>query len=158
MPEMTLSSLASWRADPILFVEQVLHDPETKRPFVLLPAERSFLAHAFKVDESGRLLYPEQVYSAPKKSGKSTLAALHVLTLTLLFGGAFAEAVCCANDLEQARGRVFELIHHRGVAAPETRGADHGEQDCLRRFRRDHHSDCFRCGVRGRRQSVDCGI
>jgi hypothetical protein len=97
---LTLSALARWRADPISFVETVLVNPETKRPFVLLEAERAFLAHAFRLDDNGKLLYPEQVYSCPKKSGKTTFAALHVLTLTLLFGGAYPEA----NALRQRPG------------------------------------------------------
>ncbi len=99
--------LANWRAEPVRFIEQVLIDPETKAPFVLLRAERAFLALAFKTDDAGRLLYPEQVFGAPKKSGKTGFAAMHGLTTTLLFGGAYPEAVTCANDFEQAQGRVF---------------------------------------------------
>ena len=72
---------------PIDFVQSVLHDPETKKPFKLLPAERAFLEHAFKLDDSGRLFYPEQIYSCPKKSGKTTFAGIHALTTLLLFGG-----------------------------------------------------------------------
>ena len=59
--------LDRWRSNPISFIETVLHDPETKKPFKLLPAERAFLEHAFKRDDDGRLLYPEQIYSCPKK-------------------------------------------------------------------------------------------
>ena len=59
--------LSRWRSDPISFIETVLYDPETKKPFKLLPAERAFLEHAFKLDDSGRLFYPEQIYSCPKK-------------------------------------------------------------------------------------------
>jgi phage terminase large subunit-like protein len=116
--ELTPSALATWRANPIAFVEMVLVNPETGKPFELLPAERAFLAHAFKLGDNGKLLYPEQVYSCPKKSGKTTFAALHVLTLTLLFGGAYPEATCCANDQEQARGRVFEMVRRIVEASP----------------------------------------
>jgi len=115
---LNASLLTHWRSNPISFIEAVLHDPETKRPFVLLPAERAFLQHGFKMDEDGRLIYPEQLYSCPKKSGKTTFAALHALTLTLLFGGAFPEATCCANDQEQAQGRVFEMIRRIVEASP----------------------------------------
>jgi hypothetical protein len=83
------TALKRWRAQPIKFVEQVLCDPETKKPFKLLPAERAFLRHAFKTDKHGRLLYPEQVYACPKKSGKTTFAAIHALVTTLLFGGSY---------------------------------------------------------------------
>jgi phage terminase large subunit-like protein len=60
--------------------------------------------------DDGRLLYPEQVYSCLKKSGKTTFAAIHALTTTLLFGGRYPEATICANDFEQVRGRVFEMM------------------------------------------------
>jgi hypothetical protein len=104
------TSLVRWRKNPTSFVEQVLIDPETLLPFVLLPAERAFLRHAFKTNRHGRLLYPEQVYACPKKSGKTTFAAIHALTTTLLFGGRYPEATLCANDEDQARGHVFEMM------------------------------------------------
>ena len=95
-----------------------LYDPETKQPFVLLPAERRFLEHAFLRTPDGRLLYPEQVYACPKKSGKTTFAALHTLITTLLFGGSYPEATVLANDLEQARGRVFEMCRRIVECSP----------------------------------------
>jgi hypothetical protein len=70
------TGLSRWRDNPISFIEEILYDPETGRPFVLLDAERAFMRHAFRLDDNGRLLYPEQVYSCPKKSGKTTFAAL----------------------------------------------------------------------------------
>jgi phage terminase large subunit-like protein len=97
-------------ADPIKFIEQVLVNPETNAPFVLLDAEREFLKHPFATGADGRLLYPEQVYACPKKSGKTTFAAIYVIAMVLLFGGRFAEAICAANDYEQSVGRVFAAI------------------------------------------------
>ena len=110
--------LARWRSSPTEFIEHVLHDPETNKPFVLLDAEREFLKHAFKLDADGRLLYPEQLYGAPKKSGKTGFAALHMLTTILLFGGAFGEGYALANDLEQATSRVFQAIRRIVEASP----------------------------------------
>jgi phage terminase large subunit-like protein len=101
-------ALARWRSSPTEFIETVLHDPETGSPFKLLPAEREFLAHSFKLDADGRLLYAEQVYSCPKKSGKTAFGALHLLTTILLFAGKFGEGYAVANDLEQAISRVFQ--------------------------------------------------
>src|SRR5262249_50532331 len=109
-PHLDAASLARWRAEPTSFIEQALCDPETKRPFALLPAERAFMQHAFRTGDDGRLLYPEQCFAAPKKSGKTTLAALHCLTTTLLFGGSYPEATIIANDLEQAQARTFEQV------------------------------------------------
>ena len=111
-------TFARWRAEPISFIEHVLYDPETKRPFVLLDAERAFLQHAFTLDANGRLLYPELLYGAPKKSGKTGFAALYVLTMILLFGGPFGEAYCVANDLEQATSRVYQAIRRIVEASP----------------------------------------
>ena len=112
------ATLQHWRTNPIAFVETVLCDPEAGRPFVLLDAEKRFLEHAFKVGTDGRLLYPEQVYGAPKKSGKTGFAALHVLTTILLFGGRFAEGYALANDEEQAASRVFQAIRRIVEASP----------------------------------------
>jgi phage terminase large subunit-like protein len=64
------------------------------------------------------LLYPTLVYAAIKKSGKTGFAALLVPTLLLLFGGRYGEAFCIANDLEQAKGRVFEAIKRIVQASP----------------------------------------
>jgi hypothetical protein len=87
---MDHNTLTRWRADPISFIEQVLIDPETGEPFVLLDAERWFLKFAFTLDENGRLKYPELIYGAIKKSGKTTFAAVFVITILLLFGGRYA--------------------------------------------------------------------
>jgi phage terminase large subunit-like protein len=105
-----LAMLDRWRAAPIDFIEQCLVvETEDGRPFVLLDAERAFIKHMFTFDEDGRLLHPELIYAAIKKSGKTTFAAVLVIVTLLLFGGRRAEAYCVANDFEQAQGRVFEL-------------------------------------------------
>ena len=112
------TALDHWRADPCAFIETVLHDPESNAPFVLLDAERQFLQHAFKTGDDGRLLYGEQVYAAPKKSGKTAFAALHMLTTVLLFGERYAEAYALANDEEQAQSRVFQAVRRIVECSP----------------------------------------
>jgi phage terminase large subunit-like protein len=112
-----------WRRDPVRFIDEVLRDPETLAPFDLLEAERRFISHAFQTDDDGRLIYPEQMYAAPKKSGKTGFGAIQTLTTTLVFGGAFAEAYCVANDLEQAQGRVFQAIRRIVEASPHLKRA-----------------------------------
>lgn len=113
-----------WRRDPAEFIAAVLRDPETREPFVLLEAEKRFIGSAFQTTVDGRLRYPEQVFAAPKKSGKTGFAALMGLTTTLVFGGVNAEAYCVANDLEQAQGRVFQAIKRIVEASPHlSRGA-----------------------------------
>jgi hypothetical protein len=84
------SALSRWRQQPIAFIQEVIRNPDTGRPFELLEAQRKFFAHAWRTDENGRLLFPEQIFAAPKKSGKTETAALHLITTTLIFGGRFA--------------------------------------------------------------------
>ncbi len=115
------TALDRWQKEPILFIEQILRNPDTGRPFELLEVERAFLAHAFQTDESGRLVYPEQLYACPKKSGKTGFAAMHLLTTALVFGGRFAEGYAVANDLEQAQGRVFLAARRICEASPYLR-------------------------------------
>src|ERR1700737_4778462 len=102
--------LARFRESPDEFIERWLINPETNQPSVLLDAEKDFLQHALHLPPEGRFLYPELLYGAIKKSGKTGFAALFVITLLLLFGGRYAEGYCAANDLSQAQERVFEAI------------------------------------------------
>jgi Phage Terminase len=110
--------LERWRADPASFITSVLYDPETNQPFELLDSERNFLKFAFRLNAAGRLLFPEQVYACPKKSGKTGFGGMHMLTTVLLFGGAFGEGFALANDLEQAASRVFLAIKRIVEASP----------------------------------------
>jgi phage terminase large subunit-like protein len=102
--------------NPVAFIKQLIN-PETGKPFDLLPAERAFLKHAFTVGPDGRLLYPELVYSCPKKSGKTAFAAMLLLYCTLNFGK-FGEGYALANNLEQAQGRVFSAVKAIVEATP----------------------------------------
>jgi Phage Terminase len=115
---LTTAALARWRAHPIAFILETMNDPETGRPFVLSPAERAFLERAFTLDDDGRLRYPELLFGAIKKSGKTTLAAIIMLVMVLLLGGRFAEGYCVANDLEQAVSRVFTMVRRIVEASP----------------------------------------
>jgi phage terminase large subunit-like protein len=112
------SALARWRADPVSFIQRVLINPETNKPFALFDAELQFFARTWRTGDTGRLLYPEQVFGAPKKTGKTGIAAMHLLTTTILFGGRFAEGYALANDLEQAQGRVFQAARRICEASP----------------------------------------
>ena len=109
--KITASQLARWQADPALFIETQLIDPMTNKPYVLLPSQREFIKYAFKIDEvSGRLVYPEQIYSCGRKGGKTAFSGLMMLTAVLLFGGRYGEGYAASNDLEQSIGRVFQAV------------------------------------------------
>jgi Terminase large subunit, ATPase domain len=112
------SALKRWRSNPAAFITEVLRNPDTGKPFDLLPAELAFLRPAFQTDADGRLIYSEQIYSAPKKSGKTAFAAMYLLVATLVFGGRYAEGYAVANDFEQAQGRVFQAVKRIVEASP----------------------------------------
>src|SRR5438552_9745557 len=103
-----MNSFRRWRRDPILFIGEVLRDPDNDgKPFILYPEEELFLRESLTPTD-GRLPYPELVYSCPKKSGKTTLAGMSMLYVIPVLGGKYAEGYCCANDLDQSVGRVFK--------------------------------------------------
>jgi hypothetical protein len=143
------SALRRWRARPVSFIDEVLVNPETGRPFELFAAERQFFEHAWTTDAVGRLLYPELCFAAPKKTGKTLLAATSILTTTLILGGRFAEGYCVANDLEQAQGRVFQAVRRIVEASPLLKSEPH----ILPRDRRHHPGHRQRLHRRRRRQS-----
>jgi hypothetical protein len=90
-------ALKRYRIDPVAFIEECLVNPEDGAPFKLLDAERTFLRLALRIGPNGRLLYPELIYAAIKKSGKTTFAGLFVVTVIVLFGDRYAEAYCVAT-------------------------------------------------------------
>lgn len=104
------SQLAIWRSDPIAFIRDFCRNPETGQAFELYPAQERFLREALTVTPDGQLPYSELLFSAPKKSGKTALAAMIVLYVILVLGGPYAEAYCLSNDYEQSVGRVFQQI------------------------------------------------
>src|SRR5262249_42056291 len=62
--------------------------------------------------------FPELVFSGPKKSGKTGLAAMLLLYFVRALGIRFAEGYCCANDYEQSQGRVFQAAKRIVEASP----------------------------------------
>jgi phage terminase large subunit-like protein len=111
-------SPAEEESDAARFIESTLVNPETGLPFVLTDAERLFLRHAFDLTPDGRLGYPELVFAAPKKSGKTAFAAMLLIYVTRCLGGRFAEAYTCANDYDQSVGRVFQAASRIVEASP----------------------------------------
>jgi len=109
--------LQRWREDPVAFAERLI-DPESGKPFRLYSAQRRFLREAARRRPDGRLLYPLLIFSAPKKSGKTTLNAMWQLYVILVLAGRYGEGECYANDAEQAQGRVFLMIARIVEATP----------------------------------------
>ncbi len=107
-----------WRRDPVAFVVECLRDPQTGKTFALYPAEADFLQRALTLTSDGRLPFPEIVFSAPKKSGKTALAAMAAIYVAAIIGGPWAEVYCLANDLEQSTSRVWEAARRMVLASP----------------------------------------
>ena len=89
----------------ITFGEKYFYVPETNSPIVLEPHQKIILNYAFNPAHSFQTI----VYSTVKKSGKTTVAAL-VARWVAENWGSHAEVYCVANDLEQARGRVYQKV------------------------------------------------
>jgi hypothetical protein len=120
---MNNSQIRRWR-NPISFVKEVLRDPDNDGlPFQLYPEEEAFLREALTLTLLGRLRYPELLYSAPKKSGKTALAAICMLYAIIVLGGRYAEGYCVANDLDQSTGRVFKACVRIIEASPLLKGS-----------------------------------
>ena len=74
----------------------------------LAPHQQAVLRVAEARRPDGRHVFSTVVWSAPKKSGKSTIAGIPARYRAERFPG--QEIICAANDLEQAQGRVFRAI------------------------------------------------
>lgn len=83
--------------------------PETKAPIKLASHQAAILRHVLTLGPDGRLPYSEVIWSGPKKSGKTTIAAL-VAEYFGLFIESPNEVYLCANDLEQSQGRVYKAL------------------------------------------------
>lgn len=116
------SALDRWRNDPVSFIRDVLVDPETGAGFELYPAQVDFLRRAFTLTPSGRLRYPELIYSTPKKTGKTTQAGMVAIYVAVI-AGTYAEVYCLSNDYEQSRGRVFQAAARIIEASPLLRNS-----------------------------------
>jgi hypothetical protein len=117
------SAIARWKRDPIAFITEVLIDPEKGKPFELYPAEQVFLREALRLTAEGELPYPELLFGAPMKSGKTALAAMIMIYVIAVLGGPWAEGYSVANDLEQSQTRVFQAICRIIEASPLLRGS-----------------------------------
>lgn len=83
---------------------------ETGAPIRLEEHQKRILREITRRDKQGRLIYQTVVYSAPKKSGKTEIAALLTLYWANFLCKSYGEIYCCANDFEQAQSRVFNHV------------------------------------------------
>jgi hypothetical protein len=79
-----MSLLQEWKGliesrDPAIWIDQHIHRNELNQPFALYPHQREVLRLAFDFDTEGRLPWDTIIYSAVKKSGKTSMLALLAL-------------------------------------------------------------------------------
>ena len=103
--------------DPVAFIDAFLKKNEKGQPFSLSEYQRRVIHLAFVFDGSGRLTMRLLLWSEPKKSGKTFIAA--ALGLWWAITRSSTEVIVAANDQEQSVGRVFKtmaaLCKHNGL-------------------------------------------
>jgi len=107
--------LLPYARDPVAFIDRYVTRNELGQSFSLLPHQREVLRAAFAFDSDGKLPWDTIIYSAIKKSGKTTING--ALTLWWAFTQeAPNELKLVANDQEQSVARTFttvkELLRH----------------------------------------------
>ena len=110
---------AAERKDVAFWAERHFHiedraDPQTgdplgPGPIVLADHQRRIVRAALERDGQGRFRWTTVVWSAPKKSGKTRVAAM-VAAWLAQSSGRYAEIYCLANDGKQSADRVLAAI------------------------------------------------
>lgn len=90
------------------WASQRFYVAETGRPIFLEPVQQIVLRLFFEQRENGRFKWQTGLYSAIKKSGKTTVAAL-VQQWACETWGRYKQIYHLGNKLEQAKERAFEL-------------------------------------------------
>lgn len=105
--------------DVIDFLERFVYDPETGELLVLHDEQKAIIREFARRDENGDFVYSDWVYSAIKKSGKTTVCA----GIVLWQGCRVASGHCyvIANDLKQADSRMFRVIEYAVTKHPVLR-------------------------------------
>jgi phage terminase large subunit-like protein len=96
--------------DPIHWIQTHFYIPETSGPMQLYPFHVAGLREALAIDPDGNYRYSTVVWSAIKKSVKSTIAA--AVALYVAWQRPWSTIKIIANDLKQADSRVFQYIRN----------------------------------------------
>jgi phage terminase large subunit-like protein len=110
--QRNLAILAKWLAPAVgkayptvtEFAAKSFYIPETERPLQLMKHQSVILDYAFDLKHN----FSTIVYSSVKKSGKTAIAALVARWIAETWGR--SEVLALANDMEQARGRIYQKV------------------------------------------------
>ncbi len=95
--------------DPVEWIQTHFYIPELNGPMQLYPFHRAGLREALSKNSDGLYNYSTIVWSAIKKSAKSSIAA--AVALWMAWQTPWATIKVIANDLKQADSRVFYYIN-----------------------------------------------
>lgn len=102
-----MKSFVDWvKDDGFLVHSDVVSDGK----FRLFPVEERILGHCLTPKEDGTLPYRRVIIAQPKKSGKTVKAAAIGAWYVREIGTPGCEVYACANDMDQAEGRVFSAM------------------------------------------------
>ncbi|MEL7232847.1 MAG: terminase TerL endonuclease subunit [Chloroflexota bacterium] len=109
-PDLTTVSQVDARVDrdPVAWIQSEFYIPETGQPIVIYPAQEAALRAALARDDNGLFHHSTVLWSAIKKSAKSTIAA--AVGMWFAFRRPYSSIKVLANDLKQAQSRVFEYM------------------------------------------------
>lgn len=103
--------------DPIAWITENFYIPETGRPMDLYPSQIEPLREALAVLPDGKFKYSTVVWSAIKKSAKSSIAA--AVGLWFAWRKPWSSVKVIANDLKQADSRVAYYMRRAIELHPE---------------------------------------
>lgn len=96
------------RSDPVAWMEQNYYIPETRAPIQFEAYQARALREALALDKNGLFKYSTIIWSEPKKSGKTSVAA--AIVDWVMSEMPYASAKIVANDLEQADSRAAKML------------------------------------------------
>ena len=118
MPSVRSSSspVASYLDDPVFFLERHFVTAPAAKPIALAEHQKRILRLIFTPPHPS-----EVVFSSLKKSGKTTTGAGIALYVAVCRAPEGSEVICCANDEEQSRSRVFADVRYAVERNPRLR-------------------------------------
>lgn len=109
--------------DVVTFIENEMYIPETGAPMTLHPQQRAVLRAMFTRDDADNFRYHTMLYSAIKKSAKTTIAA--GVALWQAHRVADGEIYLIGNDQKQADNRMAQAIRYCITHNPKFRDHIH---------------------------------
>lgn len=106
-------------ADPVAWIRANFYIPETSAPMELYPSQEAPLREALRMDADGTFAYSTVLWSAIKKSAKSSIAA--AVGMWFAWRKPFSSIKVLGNDLKQAESRTYEYMRRAVLLRPDWR-------------------------------------